>query len=92
MANYYHLLQSKEYDEEEEGATGNGIPSPAGIEYDPSNLWSYYFIFLAVWIIAVTFFIAGCWFNFQLLLNGAGLTEDLSFLSRYISSEETLFV
>ena len=90
MANY-HLLQSKErtHEGEEEEATGNRTPSPAGTESDKSKLWKY---ILAVCVITVTSFIAGCRFSSQLFLNGAPFTEDLSFLSSYITRETIICV
>ena len=82
MANY-HLLPSKEHnDEEEEEETGNATPSPASTE---SKLWKRISIFLAVCIIAITSFIAGRRFNSPLSSNDAAFTEDLSFLSTYNS-------
>ena len=80
MANY-HLLQSKEHNDEEE-ETGHATPSPAGTESAESMLWKYISIFLAFCIIIVTF--ARCRSCSQLCLNGATFTEDLSFLSTFL--------
>ena len=85
----YHLLQSKEHNDEEEEETGYATPSPAGTE---SKLWKHISIFLAVCIIAITSFIAGRRFNSHLSSNSAAFTEDLSFLSRYIPIATTVYV
>ena len=90
MANY-HLLQSKEHNDEDE-ETGNGTPSPAGTESDESKLWKYIAIFLAVCAITVMSFIAGCRFSSRLVFNGAAFTEDLSFLSRYVPRGSSICV